>query len=158
MAALTSSSFAFILHLRGTSHKFRLLADLHRSPPSRRRQRLSIDASPTDKHRRPRMASSVVAGTPSSGQTHCLEMGTPLRTCRAAPWMATLLRRTAVLALQLQNHRGESLSHYKLIVLHMHSAAAILILFFRLVTPQRSPGCSVAKSIPSSAWTSGLAR
>ena len=30
---------------------------------------------------------------------------------RIAPWVAALLRRTAVLALQLQNHKGESLSH-----------------------------------------------
>ena len=54
---------------------------LRRSPLLRRRQRLTVDAGPTDKHRRPRMAFPVAAGTPSSGQAHCLEMGTPLRTC-----------------------------------------------------------------------------
>ena len=52
-------------------HCSQIRFSLNTAPISaRRRQRLTIDAGLTDKHRRPRMAliSSVVAGTPSSGQ------------------------------------------------------------------------------------------
>ena len=97
--------------LRGTTHKYRPLADMHQSPPSRRRQRLSTDASPTDSIGAPAWVSQWPLAPRRVGRHTAWRWAHLFARACIAPWVAALLRRTAVLALQLQNHRGESLSH-----------------------------------------------
>ena len=98
---------------------------LHRSP-LRRRQRLTIDAGHTDKHRRPRMASLSGCWHPVEWANTLLGMSPPLRTCRLLSAVDVLASRSsAVHALQLQNSRVSSST-----ILTCSTGAAVLCMLW----------------------------
>ena len=138
MAAHTLSSFAFGFQVFVATHTESAFSlTLRQSPLLRCRQRLPIDAGPTDSIGAPAWLLQWLLTPRRVGRHTARRWAHLFARALSAPWAATRLRRTAVLALQLQNHKGECLSgHSTLLCLSAAGDAVILILLQAGWTPR----------------------